>query len=36
MWTSGNGLLRRPLHEFVAMDVKSSPLQKVNLLVTGW
>jgi hypothetical protein len=35
MWTSSNGLLKRPLDKFFEMDVKKSPLKMVNLSVTG-
>jgi hypothetical protein len=35
MWTSGTGLLKRPLHKFFVTDVKESSLQMLNLSVTG-
>jgi hypothetical protein len=35
MWSSGNGLLKRRLHEFVVTDVKPSLLQQLKLSVTG-
>jgi hypothetical protein len=35
MWTSGNGLLKRPLHKLFVTDVKESPLQMLNLSITG-
>jgi hypothetical protein len=35
MWTSGNGLLKRPFYKLFVMDVKECPLQMLNLSVTG-
>ena len=35
MWTSGNGLLKRPLQLYFVTDVKMRPLQKLNVSVTG-
>jgi hypothetical protein len=30
MWTSGNGIFKRPLHKLFVTGVKESPLQMLN------